>query len=112
MIIKIIEDLESDLREKAEENKDLLNQIIELFEEEDFIINSEINGTSFNKKEDLVNASFYVANDMSYNGYVTNDSRNSSNYTAKGNSKNVLKAAQQIIDIFNENLESEDASNG
>lgn len=95
-----IEDLEDELIAKQERINKLTNELITMFDEVNFNRKVTPNGISFDYTYHNVYANFYVDGKLDYKGYVTNDSDNSSNYSIKGNIDNVISAADNLIDMF------------
>lgn len=100
MRIKINEDLEQDLKDRAAVQNLTKENLDTLFEDNGFIKNVVVNGVSYENQEDNIYASFYVDPQLNYKGYVTDNSSNSTNYSVKGEMNNVLDAAQNIIDQY------------
>lgn len=112
MRIRTLEDLEDELITKQEKYLSLIDSLTDMFDEENFEKSVEVNGTAFNNKEGSVTASFYVSTNGEYKGYVTNDADNSANYSIKGEEENALKAAENLIDMFNQEVENEMLKDG
>lgn len=107
MRFHILEDLEDELIIQREKYLTLVSSLSDIFEKEEFKKKEEVNGTSFSNKEGSITSSFYIDNSGNYVGYVTNNSDDSLNYSIKGKEINALKAAEDLIDMFNQELENE-----
>lgn len=95
-----IEDLENELIAKQERINELTNELITMFDEVNFNRRITPNGISFDYTYKNVYGNFYVDGKLNYKGYVTNDNDNSSNYSVKGDIDNVISAADNLIDMF------------
>lgn len=73
--------------------------IEELFSSNKFKATRSINGTSYNIKNNKVEASFYVNEKLAYNGQVKVD--NQSSTVVEGTMQDVLKSAKKIVNIYN-----------
>lgn len=99
----LVEDLETDLKLEEEQKEQVTTELIELFEENDFI-NTTVNGINFESTVGDIYASFYIDNNFNYKGYVTDTSVNKLNYSVKGQMSNVLNAANKFINFFLQNI--------
>lgn len=99
------ENLEDELIEQEAIKSEIIKELIDLFDELNFSRKVTINGINFENKNDDIYASFYIDNYINYKGYVTNDKDDSMNYSIKGNIKNVISAANSLIDIYYQTLE-------
>lgn len=99
MKFKLVEDLEQELISKAEKENIIKYEIEKLFETNSFNIERNINGTSYSKTEDNIEASFYINDKLDYSGYVTTAN---TNFTVKGNINDALTAANKIVTQFEE----------
>ncbi len=85
------------------EQKDRNNKfykISKLFREVGFNIITSVNGISFVNDNTDIKASFYVDDTLSYQGYITSDLDKHINYSASGNDRTVVRAADDFIDAF------------
>lgn len=98
--IRLVEDVLDDVKQRNKERNDILNQLRDLFTQNDFTESVEINGISFNNETESISSSFYVNDDLTYRGYITKSGNNSSNYSLKGDMNNIIKAANDLIANF------------
>lgn len=93
-------EIEKILNIEQKEKNDKFYKISKLFREVGFNIVTSVNGISFVNETTDIKASFYVDDTLSYQGYITSDLDRHINYSISGSDKNVVKAADDLIDAF------------
>ena len=93
-------EIEKILNIEQKEKNDKFYKISKLFREVGFNIVTSVNGISFVNDTTDIKASFYVDDTLSYQGYITSDLDRHINYSISGSDKNVVKAADDFIDVF------------
>lgn len=97
-------DIEDELRIRNKEREDILNQVSEILQGEDFEETKKLNGISFNKtinKDEFdLNAQFYIdTTDYNYSAYISIEEKDEStvNFSLKGNFDNMLDGVSKLI---------------
>lgn len=85
---------------------EITTDLISTFDECGFEKSVQINGLNFKATKGNVYASFFVDNKLNYKGYVNTDAIDNINYSVKGTIDNVMSAANDIIDMFNDQTEN------
>lgn len=93
MKFRIVEDLEQDLKQEAINNQIILNNIDVQFDEINFDKQNDVNGISYNKEIDQINASFYIDTKLNYKAYITKN-----DFTTSLNGK--VDTIEQAVDTF------------
>ena len=96
----LLEDLEQDLIDIAEENEKMIIEITDMFTDLGFDVVNELNGISFTFKNDELEALFYIdTSSLIHNGYVTSETVNVS---VKGDKDTTIKDAKAIASNVSE----------
>ena len=98
MKFRLVEDLESELKAVAAEKDKIRRDIANIFRGTDFQEKKNINGISYNATRDAVEASFYIDDAVSYNGYVYDGA--DYNLQVEGNIETAVDSAQNILDEY------------
>ena len=93
-------EIEKMLNIEQKDRNDKFYKISKLFREVGFNIVTSVNGISFVNDTTDIKASFYVADALGYQGYITSDLDKHINYSISGSGKDVVKAADDFIDAF------------
>lgn len=99
MKMKLVEDLEADLKAAAAEKDVLRKEIANIFKGTDFQEKKNVNGISYNATKDAIEASFYIDDQISYNGYVYDGA--DYNLQVEGDVETVIDSAKNILDNYN-----------
>lgn len=99
MKMKLVEDLEADLKAVAAEKDALRKEIANIFKNSDFKEKKNINGISYNATRDAIEASFYIDDQLSYNGYVYDGA--DYNLQVEGDVETVIDSANNVLDNYN-----------
>lgn len=102
MKIKLVEDIVDELNQKANRNRELLNEAETILKDNGFELANEINGISYNIENEDVNASFYIGNDLSYKGYITNNGNESINFNCKGTEDTLISTLEKFIEEWDD----------
>ena len=93
-------DIEKIISEEQNDRNNKFYKISKLFREVGFDIITAVNGVSFVSNNSDINASFYIDDTLSYQGYITSDLDKHINYSISGSNRNVIKAADDFINVF------------
>lgn len=98
MLFRLVEDLESDLKKAAAEKDVVRKEIANIFRGTDFQEKKNVNGVSYNATKDATEASFYIDDEVSYNGYVYDGS--DYNLQVEGDIETAADSAKNILDEY------------
>lgn len=93
-------DIEKIISEEQNDRNNKFYKISKLFREVGFDIVTSVNGVSFVSNNSDIKASFYIDDTLSYQGYITSDLDKHINYSISGSNRNVVKAADDFINVF------------
>ena len=101
MKFKLLEDLESDLQNKNNQRKEVIESIRKSLSEQGFKENKELNGISFEKEVESDDSTFYCQfyldlDNNKYKSYVSNDSDSKVMFTQEGE----ITEASKALDTF------------
>lgn len=92
--------IEYTLQKEQEDRNEKFYKVSEMFREVGFDIVTSVNGISFVKSAQDISASFYIDDNLRYQGYITSDVDKHINYSVNGSITDVLKAADKFIGYF------------
>lgn len=99
--------LQQNLKNKKEEQKNILNELSQQFEKENFEKQDDLNGITFvkndNKEESTTITQFYIdKTDFTYSGYISTETDQDSkiNFSIKGDTDNIIDGANKLIDQY------------
>lgn len=98
MKFRLVEDLESELKAAAAEKDKIKRDIANIFKGTDFQEKKNVNGISYNATKDATEASFYIDEEVSYNGYVYDGA--DYNLQVEGDIETAVDSAKNILDEY------------
>lgn len=103
MKFRLVEDLQEDLQDRQAEREEVLQQVREKLEQEDFIEQKKMNGIAFSKNIQKDNytliAQFYIdTTTYDYSAYISTDENdNTSDYSLKGKFEDIINGASKLV---------------